>query len=295
MIDYCIVSKSSQINDLKKKNKSIFYYYWGTGWSYSLNYIKKNPSNKYFVRMHGGEAFLERNQGYIPLRKQVFENADIILTISNLLRTYIHDTYRIEYKKLKLSRLGTNYLGLNPTNNSSAITIVSVANLIKLKRIDLLISILKEITDKKIEWYHFGEGPEECIILDRAKNELPPNICFNYSKRIKNTGLLHFYKKVPIDCFINLSLHEGLPVSIMEAMSFGIPVIATNAGATNEIVNNSNGLLIPINFDLNEVRKEILNLKSKEWIEKRQFAKIKWEEEFSSQKNYMQLISILKS
>ena len=48
------------------------------------------------------------------------------------------------------------------------------------------------------------------------------------------------------DLFVNMSLSEGIPVSIMEAISFGIPIIATNVGGNAEIVNDETGVLIPL-------------------------------------------------
>ncbi|NCO54621.1 MAG: glycosyltransferase, partial [Bacteroidetes bacterium] len=54
-----------------------------------------------------------------------------------------------------------------------------------------------------------------------------------------------------VDLFINVSESEGIPVSIMEALSAGIPVIATNVGGTNEIVNNDVGFLIDKEFEIN--------------------------------------------
>ena len=48
--------------------------------------------------------------------------------------------------------------------------------------------------------------------------------------------MLDYYKNNIIDIFINLSASEGIPVSIMDAISFGIPCIATNVGGTGEIV-----------------------------------------------------------
>ena len=48
---------------------------------------------------------------------------------------------------------------------------------------------------------------------------------------------------------MNVSESEGIPVSIMEASSFGIPVIATNVGGVGEIVENGyNGLLLNKDF-----------------------------------------------
>jgi len=49
---------------------------------------------------------------------------------------------------------------------------------------------------------------------------------------LPHNDVLNYYASNPVDVFINTSSSEGLPVSIMEAMSFGIPVIATNVGGT---------------------------------------------------------------
>ena len=69
-----------------------------------------------------------------------------------------------------------------------------------------------------------------------------------------NEKIMDFYRNNPIDIFINVSTNEGVPVSIMEAISFGIPIIATNVGGTNEIViNNITGWLV----DKDKVEKEL--------------------------------------
>jgi colanic acid/amylovoran biosynthesis glycosyltransferase len=40
-------------------------------------------------------------------------------------------------------------------------------------------------------------------------------------------------------------LHEGIPVALVEAMSYGIPVVATPTGGTSELVVPGTGLLAP--------------------------------------------------
>lgn len=59
--------------------------------------------------------------------------------------------------------------------------------------------------------------------------------------------------------FINVSSSEGLPVSIMEACSFGIPIIATNVGGTAEIVQAGvNGILLKEQFETEVLKQAIL-------------------------------------
>jgi glycosyltransferase involved in cell wall biosynthesis len=48
-------------------------------------------------------------------------------------------------------------------------------------------------------------------------------------------------------CFILNSNYEGLPCVLLEAMSCGIPVIATKVGAVPEIINYKQGILIDVN------------------------------------------------
>ena len=55
---------------------------------------------------------------------------------------------------------------------------------------------------------------------------------------ISNSDVKQLYMMNDFDLFVNMSLSEGIPVSIMEAISFGIPIIATNVGGNAEIVND---------------------------------------------------------
>ena len=71
--------------------------------------------------------------------------------------------------------------------------------------------------------------------------------------------MIEFYQKHSINLFINVSTTEGVPVSIMEALSFGIPVFATNVGGSSELVNKNVGKLLDVNFDVLTVSKELDN------------------------------------
>jgi len=101
---------------------------------------------------------------------------------------------------------------------------------------------------------------------------------------------MNFYQKESIDYFVNVSEHEGLPVSIMEAMSFGIPAIATNVGGTNEIVNdNKTGILLDKEFtnqDLTDAFVRLIKMDDKEYIQLRENCRIYWQNNFDARKNY---------
>ena len=79
----------------------------------------------------------------------------------------------------------------------------------------------------------------------------------------------------------------------MEAMSFGIPVIATDVVGTREVVNNENGILLVSNPSPREVAKKIddfISLSQKEKSAKRRAAFETWQNNYSAKSNYNEFI-----
>ena len=130
----------------------------------------------------------------------------------------------------------------------------------------------------KTQWTHIGEGKLfEDLKLECEK--LPKNIETNFLGSMDNKMLRNFYVENPFDVFLNVSQSEGIPVSVMEALSAGIPVFATNVGGTSELVDDEVGKLIESNFDPKDLAVELqkfhqLNKLKKESI--RNAARGKW-------------------
>jgi glycosyltransferase involved in cell wall biosynthesis len=289
-IDYSATINSRQFKILRTKEDSLFYFYWGRGWSFSLLNLDHTDTNTYYLRLHGGDAYLDRSFGYIPLRKNIFNKADYLLPISNHLSTYLKETYLINPSKLIVSRLGVDFDSIkNIQKSGNTFKIVSCSNLIPLKRIDLILKALLLIQNISIKWIHFGDGPELENLLKMIKSSKSRNISIEFKGRKNNSEVLEYYDNNYIDAFVNVSEHEGLPVSIMEAMSRGIPCIATDAGATSEIVNNDNGILLPNDVTTDKLAKAICAIDYPSWVEKRELAYSHCERYFKASTNYIML------
>ena len=87
-----------------------------------------------------------------------------------------------------------------------------------------------------------------------------PLVSFRLMGRVSNEIVQDYYASKRVDLFINVSETEGIPVSIMEAMSYGIPALATDVGGTGELVKKDTGFLVAYGTD-----PEVLYNKIKEY------------------------------
>ena len=96
---------------------------------------------------------------------------------------------------------------------------MSCARAVPIKRLDRIAEALKKIKDIPIEWTHIGGG--ECLdSIREAACGLPDNIHVKFTGTVSNDEVYQIYSVEPFHVFINVSKSEGVPVSIMEAMSF---------------------------------------------------------------------------
>ena len=111
---------------------------------------------------------------------------------------------------------------------------------------------------------------------------------------VDNEKILEFYENNHIDCLISVSTTEGIPVSMMEAISFGIPLLSTDVGGCKEIVTNQTGLLLPQNYSQEE-----FNTKLSEIIENREtYSKSTidfYNAAFNAKHNYSAFYQIIQS
>jgi glycosyltransferase involved in cell wall biosynthesis len=297
MNDYLATVGSSQYDEIKGEKNAVFYFYWGFGWSYIILDFDHAKSFTSYVRLHGSEVYLGRSNGYIPLRKKLFQKADFLLPISVNLSEYLNTRYDVLSKKIKVSRLGVfmpSDLSNGKAIDSLEMHLVSCSNMIKLKRIDMIVKSLKFFDGRSVKWIHFGDGVEMKAIRKLIDASEFKTITVELAGSRPNAEVLDYYKNNKIDAFVNVSKHEGVPVSIMEAMSYGIPCIATNVGATSEIVNNENGILLDEDFSINDLVKSLQAVKFDQWKKKRGLALSHCNQFFNAKKNYKQLIRILK-
>jgi colanic acid/amylovoran biosynthesis glycosyltransferase len=287
-------------NILKEKNieynSCMFYSYWNNEFTVALTKFKMQyPQITVFSRTHGWDLYFERhNPPYLPFKTFNILHMNAIFTISENGKKYISEKYQnFKFDNVKVSRLGTEPGSFNTGyKRGEVIKILSIAYLAKVKRIELIIDSLAEIDTLSVEWTHIGGGKTYDNLLNYAKRKLrnKTNLKWTLRGNLLKDEIYSLLKNTNYDFLINTSFSEGIPVSMMEAMSFGIPVIGTNVGGVSEIIeDNSNGFLIPSNplpAEIAEMIKRMSTIPENEFCLLRENAYKTWYSKYNAEVNY---------
>lgn len=303
---------------LKIKDKNLYsdgdsltiYSYWFSDTAYLAcrlkERIQKNQKDIPIVvisRAHRYDLFPDLNKAKtIPFRDFCMEQIDMVYPCSNVGTKFLKTQYSQYSHKISTAYLGTPDRGLcNFCHEANEFCIVTCSGITEVKRVGLVARALHVLLSRgisNIRWLCIGDGP----LLNALKNyvsEKMPDIDAKFLGYLSNSNVMSIYKNEHIDVFINTSANEGLPVSIMEAQSFGIPVIATDVGGTSEIViDGVTGIVLPPNPNEIELADAISNIMNMPHIKYSMLsfeARKRWNLSFNSYKNYPKFTDELTS
>lgn len=275
---------------------AIVYAYYFNDYALLLAIAKKRGYvSKFYSRAHGRDVVESREPltKKLPYQSFKYKYTDKVFCISNFTKSYITSVYPNYKSKIEVCFLGTEDNGMGPiADKNDAFVIVSVGTIRNVKRFYLIAEMLLHAT-VPIKWVHFGDLYENDPTTKRfnaSVKALKSNrlISVELNGSIANADLHKYYKSNPIDLLVNTSDSEGLPVSIQEAISFGIPCVATNVGGTSEIVNINTGWLIERDFIAEQTMSKIesILLEHSRDINRRVKIREFWKNNFSAFSNY---------
>ena len=281
----------------KSKEKHILIYsYWATQSAFAATILKKqDPTLRAVTRCHRFDLYRERNKGgFMPMDMRFLNELEAVFPCSVDGAEYLVREYNVLSNKVITTRLGTLDYGYGKGfNKREKLHIVSCSYLVPVKRVHLIMEALTLLQGSiEITWTHIGGGVLKNDLQKLARNKLN-NVRVNWMGEVSNHDVLNFFKTEKIDCFINVSSSEGVPVSIMEATSFGLPVVALDVGGVCEIVNQDNGKLLRSNATAQEIAEAITAVCQRNSDDFRKSIKKQWCEKYSADNNYPVFISIL--
>lgn len=285
---------------INKNTDTLFYFYW---WDYKCLGVtmhkKQYPKIRIVTRTHGYDLYDERElYGKQFFKQQMERKLDRIFFISMYGKQYyVEHCGRDDREKFLLCRLGVPAQEIKWNEESEDFILVSCSNVIPLKRIELIVQGLALISEIKIRWIHFGDGSELKKIRKMAADILDNkgNISYKFMGRVDNQSVLDYYRNCSVSCFITTTSTEGNPVSVQEALSFGIPIIGTEVSDIPLMICG-NGYLLPANPLPKQVADAIVAM-ALATPEERQIMRNKsyiiWKRDYDAEKNYNEFVGKL--
>jgi glycosyltransferase involved in cell wall biosynthesis len=194
------------------------------GWSFEdgIPFIRRN-----FYRI------IETIVGFISFK---------VVAVSEYGKKYALDLKILNTNKIEVIPYGINnndYVPNIKNYNDRTIVFIMVAGFREQKDHETLFKALKNINS--FDWiiYFLGDGPNEIFFKKLSIDYGIESKCI-FVGAVLDTS--EYYKKSDIK--ILSTNWEGLPISILESLSYGLPVIATNVGGINEeVIDKWNGFL----------------------------------------------------
>lgn len=216
----------------------------------SLKYLLKR---RIIYHIHGGEFHLFEKESNVITKKLIhhmINKSNLIICLSEEWKNFFLKTFNPK-KVLILNNIISMPLLVNVLKKKNLLQFIFLGKIVEGKGIfDLLNTIHKnkEYLNNKIKLVIGGDGETK-----RLKEEIHK---LNITNIVEYIGWISGEDKDKLlsesDINILPSYNEGLPISILEAMSYKMPIIATNVGGIPRVVKNEkNGILIEAgNYDM---------------------------------------------
>ena len=200
----------------------------------------------YLLHVHGSE-FAQFYEECSPrgrrVVRRVLARADLVLALSEAWRVTLHDIS--PQARLDVLMNAVPLPPLEPARASPQPTLLFLGEIARHKGVLQLAHSFAQVTRQfpQLELVYGGTGNALKEVRDlTAQLEL--------GDRVRFTGWLEAERKCAAfagaTIFVLPSHVEGMPMALLEAMSWGLPTIATAVGGVPEIITHEvNGLLIP--------------------------------------------------
>lgn len=211
--------------------------------TYSLLYVYTHKV-KILHTIHNDPS-MESNKLRKILLKISFKFHKIIpVGISTTISDMIKDYYHISKCETIFNPVDMNkFYPEKQMKKNNKVRFMSAGRLVDVKNHKLLINSFSELckSSNNVELYIFGDGVLKKELENHIKKLKLENKVF-----LKGNTTNIRSELVKSDVFVLSSNYEGLPMSILEAMACGLPIISTNVGGIKDIVVD-NGILVPAN------------------------------------------------
>ena len=207
---------------------------------FDIPFVVTEHSSAYFE--HIPENYSSRNRYFRFVTKKTFEDALAVSSVSDWLLKRLDSLFNIKQTKLIRNVVDTNIF--YPVENKNERTrFIHVSMMHPLKNVEGILHALAALKKRTADWEILFVGP-------KLKNNVVLAEQLGIADHVNWKGALSYSEVAECvrsaDALVHFSNYENLPCVINEALCCGVPVISSDVGGVGELINSTNGVLIPV-------------------------------------------------
>ena len=217
--------------------------------SYASLRLKKKYNLPLVAIEHWSEVNKDVLKSYVKYSgNKVYSASDKVIAVSDSLKLMLHKHFSIN--ALVVHNLVGEGFGYKLSPQRSTFNFVTVGSLFHVKGYDILVEAFANIVNdnNNFRLTIVGDGNQRPLLQELINK-------YSLQSKVLLVGRKSRSEVADIlansDVYVSSSRNENFSVSVLEALSIGLPVVATICGGIRECINDSNGLLVPTeNVDL---------------------------------------------
>lgn len=209
--------------------------------------VGKIMGKKIAVTAHGSDLLIQANNPILrSLIKFVMGKSDYVMVVNQTLKDKALQL-GIKSEKIFITPNAVDLEKFNPHNkqfppdiiiSNEKPIILFVGNLVYQKGVEYLLEA-KKLMDCDAELLIVGDGPLRNDLMKKVEIDEIPDVVFAGARRDVDQIM------PSADLFVLPSISEGFPITILEALASGLPVVTTSVGGIQEVMTESVGIVVP--------------------------------------------------
>lgn len=212
---------------------------------YAALHLKRKLGIPFIVTEHSSSYFHDTENNFFKgsryfrfITRQSFEQAAVVSSVSHWLLKRLNELFTISKTKLVRNVVNTR-LFYPVTKTAAKKRFIHVSMMFPMKNVEGMIDALYLLQQQTQDWEMVFVGNASDALKQKAKG---------LGDHVRWTGTLSYTavakEMQAADALIHFSTYENLPCVINEALCCGLPVISSRVGGIDEIVNETNGILV---------------------------------------------------
>lgn len=202
--------------------------------------LVKMLGKKVVYHIHGGGFidFTEKNEKAVV---KTLHKCDCIVALSESWRIYFVN--ELSCTNVKVIKNIVQSPQIEETKKDDAVHFMILGLVCEQKGAFDLIQAVKQLknkTEEKFMLHIGGLGETERLQIEIKENDLTD--CVRFEGFVSGANKIKLLNKS--DFYVLPSYAEGLPISILEAMSYSLPILSTPVGGIPEVVDSTNGIIV---------------------------------------------------